>query len=765
MEPAQHTQAKELFFRAIELPDAARDRFLAEACAGDPGLRSEVDSLLRHHAPGSILEDAPAIQREAPATGGSAITRHFASPTQRRIWALAAAVGLAAVGLWTHARLEAEMLRIRGDELTTVLEAESQALGFWIDDQVGLVDVMAADPRVVRLAGELVAIGERNDTEASRIAAWTASPARAELAAIFDAFASEGNNAAGGVVVDARGLAMFSTREELTGTGHTALALSYVARAFAGHSFFVRPYRIEDLNGIPESGTMYSVVMAPIRDASGAVIAVIITGQRAYGPHSMSEIFQVARLGSTGETYAFDTDGLMLTDTRSAERLREAGLAQRAAGGPDWDRTAQLNVTVRDPGGDLAAGHAPALPQAERPLTRLAAAAVASRSTGDGAGRQGLVLEPYRNYRGVEVMGAWRWLPEHDIGLATEIEAAEALAPLRYLDLIFGLLFLLLTAFTATTLLSLFSMARLRRRIGELRELGPYRLLSHLGQGGMGTVYLAEHGLLQRQTAIKVLSGRTTPDSDARFEKEVRSASRLTHHNTIEIYDFGRTPEGVFYYAMEYVEGPTLAAVVSQEGPLPAARVVHLLRQACGSLGEAHQAGLVHRDVKPQNLMLCVRGGQHDTLKVLDFGLVMEVTGAAERAAERIAGTPAYMAPERITSPGDVDARVDVYALGAVAFYLLAGRPVFQAENSSRLLETIVAEAAPAVSSVAAQRVPAALDELIRGCLAKDPGDRPQTVFAVLDRLREIPDEWNQGDAAKWWARYQTERTGIVTVA
>ncbi|OYV80974.1 MAG: hypothetical protein B7Z73_18640, partial [Planctomycetia bacterium 21-64-5] len=236
-----------------------------------------------------------------------------------------------------------------------------------------------------------------------------------------------------------------------------------------------------------------------------------------------------------------------------------------------------------------------------------------------------------------------------------------------------GMLGLLAVALAAVFISSL-SIARLRREVSAARQLGQYTLEGLIGEGGMGQVYRARHRLLKRPTAVKVLKPQSsTPEMLARFEQEVQLSSQLTHPNTIEIYDYGCTPDGVFYYAMEYIDGLNLSQVVALSGELPAARVVYLLRQICGSLREAHSLGLLHRDIKPQNIMLCRRGGEADVVKVLDFGLVKQMardTSSGTTTSTVLAGTPLYMSPERLLDRHAVDARSDLYSVGAVGFKL-----------------------------------------------------------------------------------------------
>lgn len=763
MDAKRHARAKEVYFEAVELSAGERASCLDHACGDDDELRHEVESLLAHHSPVSLLGDMPAenaahqdgvVVPGSPSANGSwSLGRLFSSHKARLIWTLAAAVILIVIGFVTHSRIERALLGIRADELTTVLDAGIQALDLWIVDQRQELDFLTGDPRFVELVEELLAAGEGADDE---VEAWNRSPARQGLLEMESYFTMT-SGAAGVAIMNQRGVIVYSINEYETGLLLDERLSPQLSAAISGRKVFVHPHRYEDLVRRQVGGTMYSFVLGPLRDTDGRVNAAVANMQMAYGPGSISSILEVARLGDTGETYAFDEHGLMLSESRFTEELRHIGMAPPTEGqGEEWNARSQLNVQVRDPGGDLVRGHVPELEDSARPPTRLAAFAIAARGKTDPGELRGIVLEPYRNYRGVEVIGAWQWLREPGFAVVTEIEADEAFVPLSHVETIFGLLFVLLSVFVLFTLLSTFSVARLRSRVRELKELGPYRLVSPIAEGGMGVVYLAEHALMKRRTAIKVLSGELSKQNIARFEREVSLASGLTHPNTIEIYDYGRTPGGVFYYAMEYVEGPTLSELVTQFGPQPPERAVHILKQVCGSLGEAHREGLVHRDIKPQNIMLCVRGGERDVIKVLDFGLVKDVARAAPDELSKgihIGGTPLYMAPERVTSPKHVDARVDIYSLGCVAYYLLAGRPIFEPEGGLDMLDKIVNGTPRPLGEVCTKAVPRELDDLVVDCLARDPEDRPGSVFELIGRLEAVSGvgSWTQDDATRWW--------------
>jgi hypothetical protein len=303
----------------------------------------------------------------------------------------------------------------------------------------------------------------------------------------------------------------------------------------------------------------------------------------------------------------------------------------------------------------------------------------------------------------------------------------------------------------------------LRKAVSDIRRLGQYTLEEKLGEGGMGVVYRASHAMLRRPTAIKLLHpDRAGADALARFEREVQRTAMLTHPNTVTVFDYGRTTEGVFYYAMELLEGATLQEIVEVDGPQPAERVIHLLEQAAGSLAEAHDAGLIHRDIKPGNILVVERGGIADLIKVVDFGLVKDVRNAAGEAtvtsAGSITGTPLYMAPETISAPDAVGAGADIYALGAVGYWLLTGTHVFRG-NTMEVLAHHLHSVPERPSSRLNAAVDAGLEKILLACLAKRPDQRPHTAHALRDQLRSCPaaGRWTNARAAEWWQAHRRQ--------
>jgi hypothetical protein len=309
----------------------------------------------------------------------------------------------------------------------------------------------------------------------------------------------------------------------------------------------------------------------------------------------------------------------------------------------------------------------------------------------------------------------------------------------------------------------------LRTELHEARKFGQYQLKQKLGEGGMGEVYLAEHALLKRPCALKLIKAGAGADpiTRARFEREVQSAARLAHPNTIEIYDYGHTKDGTFYYVMEYLRGLSLSDLVREAGPLPPGRVIYLFRQVCGGLAEAHGLGLVHRDLKPANMFVAVRGGESDVAKVLDFGLVKltKDPGAATLTGDMmISGTPLYMAPEQAIGERMLDERVDIYALGAMLYFALAGKPPFQGENAFGVMMAHARDPAVPPSQVR-PGIPQDLEGVVLRCLAKKPDDRYRNVKELSAALAACAAaaEWDGRQSDDWWAEQARFKVPVAT--
>ena len=314
-------------------------------------------------------------------------------------------------------------------------------------------------------------------------------------------------------------------------------------------------------------------------------------------------------------------------------------------------------------------------------------------------------------------------------------------------------------------------VTRLGYQVAREREMGSYRLGDLLGRGGMGEVYRATHRMLARPAAIKLIrpevlafgDGDSAQTAIARFRREAEAAAALRSPHTVELYDFGVTEDQTLYFVMELLDGLDLETLVRRHGPVPPARAIHILSQACESLAEAHCRGLVHRDVKPANIHIGKLGLRHDFVKVLDFGLVKSVGKKGQNVEDSLAtaagimpGTPAYMAPEMALGE-QLDGRVDIYSLGCVAYFLLTGKPVFEVEQGFQAIARHLHTMPAPPSERAGIALPEALDRAVLACLAKNPNDRPQTTSLLQKLLREVPLEpWTQEEAVRWWKAHRT---------
>jgi eukaryotic-like serine/threonine-protein kinase len=349
------------------------------------------------------------------------------------------------------------------------------------------------------------------------------------------------------------------------------------------------------------------------------------------------------------------------------------------------------------------------------------------------------------------ILGTYQWYPR-DLQWVFE-SRPDGVVPLRLFgaDAVFLLTLAVISAFGAHTI------SGLRQQVVEARQLGQYRLGRRIGSGGMGDVYLAEHQLLKRPCAVKLIrSGELLKAGTIkRFEREVRINATLSHPNIVEIFDYGRTEDGVYYYVMEYLPGLSLAELVARHGPLPPERAVYLLRQVCLALHEAHEAGVIHRDIKPSNIFAARRGGRDDVAKLLDFGLVQPAStnlSAVPSRLGQIVGTPLYISPEQALGERTLEARSDIYSLGAVAYFLLTGRPPFDEGSAVAALIAHARDQAVPPSHFR-DGVPDDLERVVMRCLAKAPSERYPDAESLERALAECAcaGKWDKYQANRWW--------------
>lgn len=667
---------------------------------------------------------------------------------RRRLWIgpILAVIVLSIVGYTVRSAVESTMRDNLASQLQTLLTVETAMLRTWYaNEQASAISI--ANDRQTRetIAGLLNTSGnnlEESNEEALQKLESELAPGLAshEFSVFF--------------VADKDGVIRTASDATLIGRENVPQLGPAISAALDGNTTITPPFAgitpVKLSNGDRVLGAPVMYVCVPVRDADFQVIGTL--GLRIHADREFTRILQLGRIGESGETYAFDRSAIMVSNSRFDNDLILLGIL------PDTDMSRSiLQVRLRDPGGDMTEGYRPTVRVAERPMTVMAASAT--------AGDSGVNVDGYRDYRGVVVVGAWQWIPKLQIGVTTEIDYSEAFRPLTILQRAFWTLYGMLTLAAVAIFVFTVIVARLQREAQEAaieaKQLGQYTLDEEIGAGAMGVVYRGHHAMMRRETAIKMLNPDTVTDgSIERFEREVQITCRLTHPNTIAIYDYGRTPEGLFYYAMEYLDGIDLQSLVERYGPQPEARVCRILTQICGSLFEAHSHGLVHRDIKPANLILSHRGGEPDILKVLDFGLVRaadEQKQARLTSAGSLTGTPLYMSPEAIQSPLSVDSRSDIYAVGAVAYYLLTGTPVFTADNLVNLCRMHTDET-PEPPSKRRQGVAISpnLEAAILSCLEKPRSDRPGNARELADLItRGSADTWDIEKYETWWTMHQ----------
>ncbi|MFK8111676.1 MAG: serine/threonine protein kinase [Rubripirellula sp.] len=804
---------RELFLAAEELPPKEQDAFLKLQTGDDSELLAEVRSLLdEHDAEFAQLEGERAMPVPTPTTSLSTtspvrrpqsvdhettrqgespdathqskrskrkkadITRHGAQRTHaspRRndgspstkgshsdlLWAdrarqsrrrtsgwlwLAALLPTALIGWWTYRQVEATMQQSVHNELKGVVDSIALASERFLNDKAQLIESWSRQPAIQSAIVELVDLAEsrppvedlRGSDQHERILSQLQSLSGSDEVK-FVVWSNTFTTIS----------SWLTDRADVGNPVHPSGAAN-LARVMTGETVMFGPERLaEGTRGfVPETTLPVMAIIVPIRDSEDQIIAAMLVRGIEMFPE-FNHMFNEVSIAGDLDAYAVNLEGLMVTDSpRAAARATRNQLDLPA------DQIAGV-LRVADPGRQVTQKNSSLIQRNICPLTFSAAGAT--------TGTSDVRIQQYNNYAGNSVVGAWRWDDEWKLGIVIEKDAERAFAAagiVRFGFLLLGSL-LSVTAFVVASKLSRIAA----EEQAAVHPLSRYDVTDQLGSGGMGVVYRARHRQLGRDTALKVLRGdRHNKEDRLRFDREAKLAASLSNPHSVMIYDYGRSDEGVAFCVMEFLRGLTLQEVVARSGHQPIGRVLFVISQICDALAEAHGMNLLHRDIKPQNVMLSLDASVGDWAVVFDYGLAKPLqpeSGVYQTTETLWAGTPMYMAPERFREPSNMDPRSDIYSVGCVAYYLLAGRPPYIECDPESLFALIIDHQPISIATHREADVPEEISQLVLQCMAKDAGDRfenIQELSQTIDRLR-VTHPWTVDEARVWWKHHGGE--------
>jgi eukaryotic-like serine/threonine-protein kinase len=809
MDAARYERVRELFLAAEELSPQEQDAFLRIQVGNDMELLAEVRSLLDEHdaefaqlegqralpvpTPTSSLSTTPppsppaqkvnyettrgeefsgatqlggkskgiqagvtlqgALRTHAsprfedkPVAGGSGPSQLLWANRNRQnrrrtsgwLW-LAALLPTSLVGWWTYRQVESTMRQSVHNELEAIANTVALSTQQYLSVKSQLVESWSRQPAIQQAISELVELADSNDVEALR------SADQSDQILLQLQSLSGVDNVKFVVWSDNFKIiaSWLPDRADVGDPVHPSGAAN-LARVMSGETVLFGPERPRSTNGVPPETTLpVMAIIVPIRDGQGKVIAAMLV--RDIGMfEEFSQRFIDLAVSRNLDAYAINANGVMVTDSPRATALATQNQLDLPA-----DQIAGI-MRVADPGQLLTPANAANVRRNICPLTIAVA--------GASSGASDVNVDGYKNYVGDDVVGAWRWNPDWSLGIIIEKNAEQAFAAsqiVRFGFLLLGSL-LSVTAFAVATKLARTATAE----SAAVHPLSRYEVISELGSGGMGVVYRARHRQLGRDTALKVLrSDRHNQEDKLRFDREAKLAASLSNPHSVMIYDYGRSDDGVAYCVMEFLRGLTLQEVVSRSGHQPIGRVLFIIRQICDALHEAHSMDLLHRDIKPQNVMLSLDASVGDWAVLFDYGLAKPLrpeTGVYQTAETVWAGTPMYMAPERFRAPSEMDPRSDIYSVGCVAYYLLAGRPPFIECDPESLFALIIDQQPISLAIHRESAVPDEISELVANCMAKAASDRYgniEELSRTIDALRaKYP--WSVDEARLWWQQH-----------
>ncbi|AZQ64919.1 serine/threonine protein kinase [Flammeovirga pectinis] len=767
MDKKLHQQASEILAKVLELPKDNALEFIKEACGTNELLYNEVISLYNEFTEINIVADNTKKektkehffltnkQEDKSNFINKLRVRLFTKKRSRLLLITTALICLLGLGYYLRQEVYTTIVTSELEEKIAENKTTAVIIKDWVSTEKDKLQRFAKTDIIINLGKSLIELEKKNlSLEEYNREVVPLSDQMLKIQKVYQ--------------MEAIGIMSKNTPMVLLNSYHAKIGLAsdfnfeQLGNAFYtphvkarnGETLFIPP--IHNSESLFSKTILYKdadcVFLTPIKDTKGNILCILYSATFAKG--KFSKLFIPSQHGHSSETYAIDTDFQMISKTRFNDVLKSTVLIPNTP-----DATSIFYININNPGENVMTGKTPALNPSEWPLTESAQAIKQYLDQPSSFQNFGAISHVYKNYQGVEVIGAWKWMDDLGFGIISEEYAEDSLDIIPKLDFLFIILYIIITGLLFVLYNSNITLLRYNKKINQLHQLGQYKLLDKIGEGGFGEVYKAEHVLLKMPVAIKLLKKEiSNDDSIMRFEKEVKITSSLKHPNTIKVYDFGRSPDGNFYYVMEYIKGITLSRALEIQQPFPLGRVIHVLLQVCYSLQEAHTNHLVHRDLKPLNILLSQQGGAYDQVKLLDFGLVKNLESQDEEVTQmhKIGGTPMFMAPERLRDPLNSDTKVDIYALGALGLYMLSGK--FLVELISQKVmsgeETIQGNFRDML--IDRDDVPHGLKEILLKCIRFDPSKRLQTVDTLITVL-EVQNKlhpWSREDAKDWWKTY-----------
>ena len=752
MTPEQYAQVKAAFQTAVDLPADERSDYVRSHFGDDETVVREVESLLEHHfeftkiiygpnsdqssdylsdddKPIRWIDDSPQVQYSGAHTPTlTRKLRKLGPAGMAPLGGLVVCIVLMVVSWYANRSIHNIANERREEDIQSVLGFVERAMHTWVQGEISEAQRVVGSSDFRQSIIEMASQGQVDEPlEAEAVS---------DLREAIDDELSMYLGDEGQYTIWSRDLKRqlkSLSRDSTEAASSGAVELHVLEKAVAGEPTILFP--------APATHTDLRLVF-PVHGHNHEVLAVILLSSPRVTLNFQRSLNSL-RIGDTGEAFAFDQDGFLLTESRFESLFaRVTTFDKESSSQPSPSLPSPLALRV--PPRDLTNPSALPLPddQSQWATTELFDDVKASLDQSPTAEHpRGILLTGYKNYLGYPTYGAWRWLPDYQLGIAYEVSTQEANRPYWFLKAQLYFIGTLMLICSLGLIAALLSVRRLQRQASQYEEVGPYRLLELIGEGGMGQVFLAQHSLLKRPTAVKLLQSNNRHRTRARlFDREVQIASQLMHPNTIEIYDYGESDSGQLYFAMEYIQGTNLKELLVAEAPLDVERCLSILIQISEALAEAHSKGIIHRDIKPQNIMVGPRGMAKDFVKVLDFGLAT-VLDSRSSQQERVAGTLRYMAPECFLDPTSIGPSTDVYSLSAVAYEMLQGMSI----PCMSLSETSDIAAWAVRLEALAQVLPSSKDPqrdelrlLIIAGLSTNLAIRPKDANEFLERLQRI---------------------------